>query len=159
MSRFSQLRDDHLSGGVVLIIGAFVAGIGLTYNMGSLSRMGAGFMPVVFGVLLILIGLAIAVTATDPEEKHETVGNERADRAGFHWRGPVCIMAGVASFVVLGSWGGLVPAVFVATFLAAMGDRTNTVRSAAVLAAAVDVFCVGVFHFGLQMQLPLFQWY
>ena len=39
-----------------------------------------------------------------------------------------------------------------------MGDRQNTLLGAAGLAALVDVFAVAVFHFGLQIQLPLFQW-
>jgi hypothetical protein len=39
-----------------------------------------------------------------------------------------------------------------------MGDRENTWKSAGILAAIVTVFGVAIFHFGLALQLPLFQW-
>ena len=39
-----------------------------------------------------------------------------------------------------------------------MGDRNNTVKGAAILSAVLTVFCLLVFHFGLSLQLPLFQW-
>ena len=62
------------------------------------------------------------------------------------------------AFVVLGQWGGLVPATFASVFVSAMGERENTVKGAALLSAVLTVFCVIVFHFGLTLQLPLFQW-
>jgi hypothetical protein len=39
-----------------------------------------------------------------------------------------------------------------------MGDRSNTARDAALLAAAMTIFGVVVFHFGLHLLLPLFSW-
>ena len=45
-------------------LGAAVLGMALTYDIGSLEQMGAGFVPVVIGVLLILVGVAIGATAT-----------------------------------------------------------------------------------------------
>ena len=74
------------------------------------------------------------------------------------WRGWACILGGVIAFVVLGAYGGLMPATFASVFIAAMGDRQNTVKGAAILSAVLTVFCLVVFHFGLSLQLPLFQW-
>ena len=109
-----------------------VAGVG--YGMGSLRQMGSGFFPVVLGVLMALdraallatAGRAAAGAAAEPPA-------ETAHLAGplVQWRGWLCIIAGVLSFVVLGEHGGLVPASFVSVFIAALGDRANSVRAAA----------------------------
>ena len=132
--------------------------IGLGYEVGTLDRMGAGFMPVAFGVLMLLAGVAIWVTAPS-QPKAVLVEVESAIAPDLpEWRGWICIIAGVMAFIVLGNYGGLIPATFAAVFISALGDRRNTLLGAAGLAALVDVFGVAVFHFGLQIQLPLFQW-
>jgi hypothetical protein len=74
------------------------------------------------------------------------------------WRGWLCILGGTLAFVVLGQHGGLVPASFASVFVAALGDRQSTVKASALLAATLTLFCLVVFHFGLKLQLPLFQW-
>jgi hypothetical protein len=74
------------------------------------------------------------------------------------WRGWLCIIGGVGVFVVLGTHGGLVPASFFSVFIAALGDRENTVRSAALLALGLTDAGVVVFHYGLHLLLPLFTW-
>ena len=51
-----------------------------------------------------------------------------------------------------------VPASFVSVFVAALGDRGNSVRAAAGLAAAMTAFGVVVFHYGLHLLLPLLAW-
>ncbi|MES1161834.1 MAG: tripartite tricarboxylate transporter TctB family protein, partial [Rhizobacter sp.] len=77
---------------------------------------------------------------------------------GIDVRGWLCILGGVIAFVVLGRWGGLMPATFASVVVAAMGDRQNTWRAAVLLGAILTVFCLIVFHYGLSLQLPLFQW-
>ena len=76
----------------------------------------------------------------------------------MEWRGWGCILAGVVAFVVFGQYGGLVPASFASVFIAALGDRNNTWKNAAMVAAVMVAFGVLVFHFGLSLQLPLFRW-
>jgi hypothetical protein len=74
------------------------------------------------------------------------------------WRGWLCILAGVLLFVLLGAHGGLVPASFASVFVAALGDRGNSVRAAAALAALLTLGGVVVFHYGLHLMLPLLAW-
>lgn len=160
MSSFRLVRKDHISAALLLVIGCGVLGCGLTYDVGSLNRMGPGFVPVSLGVMMILVAIAIGVTAAPSEAaavRPPRPGRE-PDDSGPQWRGWLCIVAGVASFVILGNYGGMVPATLVAVFAAAMGDRENTWKSAGILAAIVTVFGVAIFHFGLALQLPLFQW-
>jgi len=159
MRRPLSIGKDHLGALMLLALGAVVLGLGLTYRMGSLNRMGAGFIPVVLGVLLMLVGLAIGATAAPAGR--EVMANPlpgEGRHSGVEWRGWLCILGGVAGFVALGNYGGLIPATFASVFISAMGDRENTVKGAATLGAILSVFCVIVFHYGLSLQLPLFHW-
>ena len=160
MRRPKNLGKDHLGALMLLALGAAVFALGLGYRMGTLNRMGAGFIPVVLGVLMMLVGVALGVTAAPPgQEKiaHPLPGD--GTHKGPEWRGWLCIIGGVVAFVVLGEHGGLLPATFASVFISAMGDRNNTVKGAAVLGAVLTLFCLIVFHYGLTLQLPLFQWH
>ena len=158
MNRWTK---DHAGGVLLLALGVAVAIAGAGYGPGSLRQMGSGFFPTVLGVLLALIGLALLASgrrashAAPPEPPAGT-----AHLAGplVQWRAWLCIVGGVLAFVVLGEHGGLVPASFASVFVAAMGDRGNTWRSAAALAAGLTALGVVVFHFGLHLLLPLFIW-
>ena len=150
-----HVRKDHLAGFLMVAMGIVVVLMGRRYNMGSLVHMGAGFIPVVIGVLMVVVGVAVALLATTGTAEEQKA---QAIPPPPDLRGGLCILAAVAAFVVVGDFGGLIPAAFVSVFIAAMGDRANTWKTSAALAAAMVVFGVIVFHFGLQVQLPLFSW-
>jgi hypothetical protein len=157
--RFASFGKDHISAALCVALGIAVLGIGLRYDIGSLQQMGAGFVPVVIGALLILVGIAIGATATPRAQEVPLVAlHRRTAESRPEWRGWTCIVAGVVAFVVLGRWGGLAPASFFSVFIAALGDRENTLRSSAVLATIVTLFGIVVFYWFLSLQLPLFQW-
>ena len=61
-------------------------------------------------------------------------------------------------FLLLGEYGGLLPATFAIVFISALVDRDNTLREAFLLALAMMVIAVVVFWWALSLQLPLFQW-
>ena len=150
------LTRDHVGGALLLAAGVAIVVAGAGYGMGTLRQMGSGFFPVVLGVLLALIGAALLASARPAAGPSA----EKAHLAGpvVQWRGWLCIVGGALSFAVLGEHGGLVPASFVSVFVAALGDRQNTWRAAAALAASMTALGVLVFHYGLHMLLPLFTW-
>ncbi len=154
MTPFTSLRrlnKDRVSAVLLFVLGIAVAGAGLTYRMGSLTRMGAGFIPVVLGVVLALVGVAIGITA-DPGD----FGT--AETMPLEWRGWLCVLGGILAFSVLGKYGGLIPATFVSVFVAALGDRGNSLRDATLLALGITVVGVLIFIYGLKMTFPLFTW-
>ncbi|MEJ0045599.1 MAG: hypothetical protein WDN04_05275 [Rhodospirillales bacterium] len=50
---------------------------------------------------------------------------QEKEKLAPEWRGWICIVASVLAFVVLGKYGGLLPATFAIVFIAALGDRDN----------------------------------
>jgi hypothetical protein len=151
LSEKFRLKRDYYAGGLMLLLGVGAAVIGSGYKFGSLARMGPGFMPVVLGVVLALLGLLIAGTAlasSEPEDKKFLPDNPQ-------WFGWFCIVAGPALFIILGQYGGMIPAVFACVFVCALGDKTASYKSSAILAAAVTVFGVALFHYLLKIPFPL----
>jgi hypothetical protein len=148
----SKRGRDYLGGVLMIALGMAAALQGASYRIGTLSRMGPGYFPVALGVILALAGLVIAITARFERD----VVDERARRP--EWRGWFCICAGIVAFVVLGKYGGLIPATFAIVFVSALADRDNRLGAAALLAVACVVVAVVVFRFALQLQFPLFQW-
>ena len=61
------------------------------------------------------------------------------------------------SFIVLAKYGGLIPATFSLIFISTFADQKNTFKVALITATVLTLFTVAVFHFGLQMQMPLFR--
>jgi hypothetical protein len=113
--------------------------------------MGPGFMPVVLGVVLAFIGLLIAGTAlasSEPDDKKFLPANPQ-------WFGWLCILSGPILFIIAGEYAGMIPAVFICVFVCALGDKTATYKSSAVLAAGVTVFGVVLFHYLLNIPFPL----
>ncbi len=146
-----RLNPDRVSAVLLIILGIAISLQALTYRLGSLTKMGPGFIPAFLGLLLVLVGIAIGITA----EKGD-FGNAKTHH--MEWRGWLCILGGVVAFVVLGKYGGLVPASFAAVFISAMGDKGNTWRSALVLGIAMSLAAVVIFHYGLHLQLDMFTW-
>jgi len=155
MKSLSNFNKDRYGGALLVALSVGVLLYGSTYRTGTLMRAGPGFLPVVVGGLLLIVGIAIFLTADRGESPIEL---PEAQAARLEWRGPLCILGGVFAFVVLSQYGGLVPASAASVFIAAVGDRDNTVRGAALLASAASAFAVVVFHYGLHLQLPMFNW-
>jgi hypothetical protein len=158
MSRLQALlgrySKDYYGGALMIMIGLCAIRGGITYHIGTLGRMDSGFFPVSLGILLVLVGIAIAVGARTAAAGHAT-GKKQLPA---EWRGWLCIVSGIAAFVVIGQYGGLLPATFAITFISAMGDRQNTIKTALLLAAAMCTISVVVFWWALTVQFPLFQW-
>ncbi len=155
---FSRKRDLW-GGAFIALCGALTILEATSYSIGELARMGPGYFPFLVGCFLVALGLLIPL-APDPDELQEDLVNDhlpqpaRRDRI----RGMACIAAGIALFIVLGSYLGFLPATFALVFVSAMGDTSNSVKSAAILATAMTVFGAIVFSWGLQLQFPMLRW-
>jgi hypothetical protein len=139
-------------GACLLVVGIGLATVlgGFTHQIGSAAQMGPGYFPVMLGILLVLLGLIVGfvtdVGALEQDEVEEGV---------IDLRGWGCVIGGIVLFMLLGQYAGFIPATFALVFVAAMGDREHTFKSAAMLAAGVTVFGVLVFTQLLELNIPL----
>jgi hypothetical protein len=150
--QLSKQGKDYLGAAAMIALGAGVAFQGVRYDVGSLKQMGPGFFPTALGVALAFVGLAIALSAWVRGDK------ARLALPPAQWRGWLCITLAMVAFVALGKYGGLLPATFAAVFIAAIGDRQNTLVNALSLAGAVTVIGILVFWWALKLQIPLVSW-
>ena len=107
-----QHRRDFCAGGLMILFGLVAAVNGPNYHIGTLTRMGPGFMPTVLGVVLIILGVMIAGTATVEaavEGEHDEHGDENLLPASPQWLAWLCIhiyfLTGFANrFLVVFHW-------------------------------------------------------
>lgn len=149
---FKINKRELMSAGLLLAIGLASSIGGSRYTVGTLDRMGPGFFPTALGVLLIFLSLLMVITPVAVEDENA------AERPAPQYRAWACVTAGVAAFIVLGLYGGLVPGTFALVLISALGDKGNSVKSAVALAAGVTVLAVLLFRMLLQLQIPLFTW-
>jgi len=153
LQNFVRKRDFY-AGGLIILFGLVMALKGPSYNLGTLMHMGPGFLPTALGIILIGLGIAIAGTALGvPEGEDEDIMPAHPE-----WWGWACILAGPLSFILFGSFFGMIPGIFACVFVAALGDRTTTLKSSALLATFVTIFGVGLFSYVLQVPMPLLTW-
>jgi Tripartite tricarboxylate transporter TctB family len=147
-------KRDYYAGGLIVLFGLVAALKGPGYSLGTLMRMGPGYMPTVLGIILILLGLTIAGTALVTP----ATDDEGLLPANPQWLGWLCILAGPVLFIILGNFFGLLPATFACVFVSSLGDRTWTLKGSLLLAAGVSVFGVLLFSYVLQISMPVLTW-
>jgi hypothetical protein len=147
-------KKDFYAGLVMILLGAGVTLNSTTYDLGSLMHMGPGMFPFLLGIVLTFVGILILGTAfTAPYDE-----NERILPDSMEWRGWGCILAGPILFIIFGEFFGMMPATFACVFVAALGDRTATLKSSLALSFGVTICGALLFSYLLQLPFPLFKW-
>jgi putative Ca2+/H+ antiporter (TMEM165/GDT1 family) len=154
----SLLRDlvrkrDFYAGGLMILLGLFIALKGTTYRAGTLMHMGPGFLPTALGVILTLLGIAIAAAALTPSQEDQRILPEHPQ-----WWAWFCILMSPICFIFFGRYFGMAPGTFSCVFIAALGDKDKSWLATFVLATVVTVFGVGLFAYFLQVPMPIFTW-
>ncbi|MEX0730582.1 MAG: tripartite tricarboxylate transporter TctB family protein [Aquisalimonadaceae bacterium] len=155
--RSGNWRRDLLAGVVIVLLGLLTIIEAQSYPTGTLARMGPGYFPVLMGSALVFLGLLIPLVG-DPSGGDDEQADDMQVNAVDRTRGFLCIVGGLFAFLLLARFGGMVPAAFTLVFISALGDKSHTVNSAALLALVLTSAAVIVFAWGLQLQFPLFQW-
>jgi putative Ca2+/H+ antiporter (TMEM165/GDT1 family) len=156
----SLLRDlvrkrDFYAGGLMVLLGLGIALKGATYRAGTLMHMGPGFLPTALGIILVLIGIAIAAVALSPESSGEDQSILPEHPQWWAW---LCILLSPVFFIFFGRYFGMIPGTFMCVFIAALGDKTATWLSTVILSAVVTVFGVALFSYFLQVPMPILTW-
>lgn len=152
--RTSPYVPDLLAGGVFVLIGLAFAIGGSTYDVGSALRMGSGYVPLVLGGVLTLLGVSIVVQAfLGGDEEARRLADEQ--RGEVPWSRAALLVGSVMFFGATVRGLGLAPSLFVTTFLAALAGHGTGVLRALVIAAGLTALCLLVFVTLLQLRLPM----
>ncbi len=117
-------KRDYYAGALMVLLGVGAAVTGSGYKFGTLARMGPGFMPVVLGVVLAFLGILIATTALGSSEPD----NQKFLPENPQWLGWLCILAGPVLFIVVGYYGGMIPAIFACVFVSHSATRRRRIN-------------------------------
>jgi hypothetical protein len=147
LQRTARSRKDLLAGLTFVVLGGAFALGATAFEVGDPARPGPGFYPLVVGVLVVVLGVAIIVRPAT-EESLEPI-------SAPSWRATVMIVAGLAAFALLVRGAGLGPATFVAAFLASFASRSTGPLGALAMATGLTILSVLIFVIGLSLRLPL----
>ena len=146
--KLHDARKDLASGAVFAGFGLAFAVTSLTYDIGTPLNMGPGFFPLALGGVLVVLGVAIAVTGF--------LAGGSSDIGPVPWRALVLLVAAILFFGFTVRDLGLVPALFVSVLLAGLAGRSARVIPAVVIAVSLTALSVLIFVYALQLRLSLF---
>lgn len=141
-------QKDFWAGAMFICFGAFFAGIGTQYKLGSAANMGPGYFPSALGVILIVLGIAIAVSGMSPRS-----GDEKVDR--FSWPALLLILGPVSLFGLLLKSLGLIACLFMLVALSSLASHEFKWPATLLNALILAVLSYVVFVWALQLQFPL----
>lgn len=143
-----KLSRPRVEAALFLIMFSVFFGIGsLGYDIGTINRMGPGFLPLVLSV--IMAGLAgLVLLAPGSDEPSSDSGNGRPYWAVF---GSIAVFAGTIDNF------GLVPAVFLTTNVAMLGSKDFELYKAVLLSIVTSIFGAAIFIYGLGLPIPTFR--
>src|SRR3546814_5406507 len=67
---FRADRGDLLAGLIIAAVGGWFLVGAFDYRIGTAVRMGPGYLPMVFGIITLVLGLAIMLLALGRSEEH-----------------------------------------------------------------------------------------
>ena len=148
------LKKDFYAGLFMVLLGGGVTLNSTTYKLGTFMHMGPGMFPFMLGILMTFVGVLIFIAGLmTPLEEGERILPETME-----WRGWACILAGPLMFILFGEFFGMAPATFMCVFVSALGDRSATLKSSAILALIITVGGGFLFSYVLKVPFPLFRW-
>lgn len=138
-------KSELVSGLVVIAIGVYFAQGALNYRMGTLTRMGPGFVPYHVGLITIALGVLIALSAL----------GRAAPFPRIDWRGLIFVGAAIVCFALLLPRAGLIPASMVTVMVASFASPSLRLPMFPVLASVVALGAWAVFVKLLGLPIPV----
>lgn len=143
------LTQNRLAGLVVLSIGAAVLLYAQRYGFGTIARIGPGFFPQMLAAVLILLGIAVFFVPDDANARSVTLSWSEV-------RAFIFSIASVLLIALLIRPAGVIPASFIAAFVASFAHRDATLFQRLVLSLTVAAIAAAIFVYALGMNLRLF---
>ncbi|HBT68975.1 MAG TPA: tripartite tricarboxylate transporter TctB family protein [Agrobacterium sp.] len=134
-------------GAIFIGLGVFFALQSYGLEIGTAFRMGPGYFPLVLAIVLIVLGGVIFLRST--RVQGDAIG-------GIAWRGIFFILPAPIFFGFTVRGLGFVPALFFSALIAAFASHKMSPVMAVLLSAAITVFSVAVFEYGLGLPFQQF---
>jgi hypothetical protein len=150
-------QKDFFAGLMFMVAGIAFAWGATNYTIGEGARMGPGYFPLMLGILLALIGIAVVFEALVVEtEDGEKVGSFAFRPLGFIIGSNVIfgIMLGGIPAIGIPAMG-LIVGIFALTFTASLAADTFKMKEVAILAAVLAVVSYVAFIVVLKLQFPV----
>lgn len=142
-----KVNHDFLGGCLLIAIAVAAYILGQSYAVGTLNRMGPGYLPAALSIILGGMGLILAIASQF----------QSTDVPEIRVRPLLAVAAALVSFAFLLRTAGLLPAAFVCVLLGSLADSKITWLARLILGVVVALFSAGVFIFGLGMNVPLWR--
>ena len=143
---FIRHPKDFFAGLLFIAFGIAAIAIGSKYALGTAARMGPGYFPRILGLLLIVLGLALALRA---------LRLSGPPIAGFKWRPLLIVLGSVAVFGVIVNVAGVVLSTLLLIVVSSAASHEFRFRESLVAGVALAALAVSVFVIGLKLQLPI----
>lgn len=141
-------RGELAAGLLICAIGAYFLYGSFSFPMGTPTRIGPGYLPMVvsgiavgLGVVIMLLSLGRAGALPNPA-----------------MRPALAVLISIAGFAVTLERLGLVPATFLAVIIASLGDRRSQPLAVLTLAAVVAAAAWLIFIVALGLPMRSFRW-
>ena len=141
-------QKDFWAGLMFAAFGLFFAGFGTRYTFGSAARMGPGYFPTVLGIILIVLGTAIALGGLSPKAEETRVQK-------FSWPTILLVLGAVVLFGVLLNTAGLVSALAAVVIVSSYASHEFGWQATLINTVVLIALCLAVFVYALSLQFPL----
>ena len=137
---------DFLAGLLFVAIGIAAIVIGSNYSLGTAARMGPGYFPRILGILLIVLGSALALRA---------LRLQGSPLPPWPCRPTVVVLGSVILFGAIVESAGLAISTILLILLASTASSEFRWKEAIISGVLLAALAVGVFVIGLKLQLPI----
>lgn len=145
-------RRDFWSGMMFTGFGATFALLSREYDMGTLGQMGPGWFPFVLGLLLTVLGILIAVSASRPGASS---GAADSGIEPIGWRELGLVLLAIALFAFFLPYLGVIVSIVLMVVTAALAAHERRPLEVVLVAIALSFACYAIFIYGLGVPLPV----
>lgn len=156
-----QSQKDFYSGLMFTIVGSSFALGASGYQIGTGARMGPGYFPLILGILLAVLGCAIALKSmTTPTPDGDTIGPIAWKPLFFIISANLVFGASIGGLPLIGLKPlGLIVGIYLLTYIASHAGTEHKLKEVAVLATILAALSYVAFILLLKLQFPVWPAY